>query len=173
MLKFEMLKSLKISFLFITSFLVASEPTLAVLENIVSNDTQKFSIGKYNFYCKPYGVVTLNELYANTTLGSTCKKSIETFYTKNPDLKYYSFNYLKIKQMYHIEFKKDRCIVFVQGQKNLSELLLESGLALQKPFFKDKEYGALLKNSQKRARMLRKGMWSENILRECIVELYK
>ncbi len=170
-----MLKSINIYlfYLSLASFLVATEPTLATLEKIVSNDRQKFSIKNYNFYCKPYGIVTLDELYSNATLDSTCKKSIESFYIKNPELKYYSSNFLKIKQMYHLEFKDDRCILFMQGQKSLSEFLLENGIALQKPFFKDKEYSFLFKKAQQRARILRRGMWSENILRECVVELYK
>ena len=169
---FKILNILIINILF-AGLLSAKEPTLAILENVVSNEVQKFKISQYSFYCRPYAIVTLDKLYASSSLNSICKKSIESFYIKNPEAQYFSLNKLRVKQMYHLEFKDQRCLLFAQGERTLSELLLENGLGILKPLFEDKEYSYIFKNSQQKAKSLRRGLWSENIIRECIVELYK
>lgn len=100
-----------------------------------------------------------------------CKKSIEQFYTQNPESEYFALNILKVKQMYHLEFHENSCTLFAKGEKSLSELLLENGLALVKPNFRDEIYTTIYKKAQKKARFLKKGLWSENIANECVVEL--
>jgi len=153
--------------------LIAEEPILVKLENIDSNEIQKFQIAQSSFYCKAYGVISIDTLYANSTDNSSCKKSVVAFYKKNPYSKYFAQNILKIKQMYHIEFKKNSCIVYAQGAKSYSELLLESGLAVVKPLFKDEEFSAKFKKAESRAKGAKLGMWKSNLLIECTVERYK
>ena len=169
---------LRITTIFIINILMlnslhANEPTLATLESVTSNEVQKFRINQFTFYCKPYGVVSVEELYKNITLNATCKKSIEKFYIQNPQAKYFTHSLLKPKQMYHLEFKDQECILFAKGEKTLSELLLENGYGVLKPMFEDKEYKGYFTKSQNKAKLLKKGLWGTNIIRECIAELYK
>jgi hypothetical protein len=159
--------------LFLTFSLYAKEPTTAILDNVVSNEVQQFHIGSYGFRCVPYGVLSLEKLYTNSKLTSVCQKSIYNFYKKYPNLKYYSQKILKTQQMYHIEFKNQECILYALGEKTLSELLLENGLAVRKPIFRDEEFKYLFYKAQLKAKTNKYGMWKENIINDCIVELYK
>ena len=159
--------------LLFTYSLSSKEPTMATLVNIESNDIQQFRIGDYQFNCLPYGVIGIDELHRESAFNSSCKESIKGFYDKRADLKYYTNSKLSVMQSYSIEFKNNRCIVFASGGKSLSEFLLEEGLAVRKPFFKDEEFEYYFYKSQSKAKMQRKGVWKENITRECISNIYK
>ena len=160
-------------FIVVLSILSAKEPTLAILQNINSTSLQKFSIANSNFYCEAYGVLSIDKLASNKSINPTCKKSISSFYQRHPQSKYFSQEVLKVLQMYHIEVKGDRCIVFAQGEVTLSEQLLREGLALLEPSFRDDEYEGLFKTAQLNAKVNKKGLWSESIVRDCITEIYK
>lgn len=164
-----------ISFFFIYAiscgFLYAKEPTLAILTDITTNSTQRFNLGNYTFYCTPYGVITLDELYENSKMNSKCKQSIQGFYKRHPDLKYFTMELLKIRQMYHIEFKDKECVVYAKGEVTLSEILLKEGLAVNKPKFKDEEFQYLFEKAQQSAKLSKKGIWGEKVLKDCIAEL--
>ncbi len=157
----------------LTEILYAKEPTMAILVDVKSNDIQHFKIGNNKFKCSPYGVLSVDELKRESTFNSTCRDSIKRFYKKRPDLKYYTNSKLNIMQMYSIEIKKNRCIINISGGKSLSEYLLEEGIAVRKPFLKDKEFEYYLYKSQLKAKLLKKGIWKENITRECIANIYK
>lgn len=168
----------KLSYLFFITFLAhnlvyAKEPTMAILLDITTNSTQRFNIEQYSFYCKPYGVITLEKLYNNSKADSKCKESIGNFYKKHPDLKYFTNKLLKVRQMYHLEFKDKECVLYAKGQKTLSEILLSEGLAVNKPMFKDEEFSFLFKRAQINAKLKKKGVWGEKVLKDCISELYK
>ena len=75
--------------------------------------------------------------------------------------------------MYHIEFKNQECILYALGEKTLSELLLENGLAVCKPIFRDEEFKYLFYKAQLKAKTNKYGMWKENFINDCIAELYK
>ncbi len=175
MLKFYMPKILKF-FIFVvllTQTLISQEPMMATLVSIESNDVQHFKIANNKFECKPYGVLSIDELYNNAFFNSACKKSILKFYKQRADLKYYTYMKLYVMQLYRIKFKDDRCLISVSGEKSLSEFLLEEGLAVRKPLLKDKENEYFFYRSQLNAKMLQKGVWKENITRECIANIYK
>lgn len=164
-------------FIFVTfvmqTSLYAKEPTMAILLDITTNSIQRFNIGQYNFYCTTYGVITLDKLYENSKIDSKCKKSINNFYKKNPNLEYFTLELLKVRQMYHLEFKDKECIIYAKGQRTLSEILLLEGLAINKPMFKDEEFKFLFERAQKNAKLLEKGIWGEKVLKDCIAELNK
>ncbi len=160
-------------FLSYLSSAYAKEPILAILNNIVSNETQKFSIGNYSFFCEPYGILTLEKLYKNASIDSTCRKKVQNFYIKHPDLEYFSSTILDIQQMYHIEFKGKECVLYAKGQKVLSEILLEEGLAVKQPLFDDDEYNYLFMKAQNRAKFNKIGLWEDDNLGVCINILYK
>ena len=153
--------------------LIAEEPILATLSNIPSNEIQKFKIAQNSFYCKPYGVISIDRLYANSLADSSCKKSIDNFYKINPNSRYFALNLLKIKQMYHIEFKNDSCIIYSNGGISYSETLLENGLATLKAQLKDEEFGASFKKAQERAKHSKIGIWKDDLLVNCRGEAYR
>ena len=159
-------------FIFLTS-LYATEPTLAKLVNIDSNNVQKYSIGNYTFYCRPYGVLTLDKLYDVSGLKSKCKEKIKVYYSQHPQDYYFAQNLFKRGQWYHIEFKKNTCVVYAQGQYTYSELLLEKGLAVRKPSFTDREFKASFYKAQNIAKDTNKGIWKDDITQNCIAEIYK
>lgn len=151
----------------------AKEPDMAILNNVYSNTAQLFSIGNYSFHCEPYGVITLDSLYNNKSINSSCKKSIENIYKKQPYLRYFTDELLSIKQNYHIEFNDNKCTLYVRGQITLSELLLKEGLVLLEPSFMDKEYIYVYNKAQKQAKVNKKGIWSDRTLAICISEMSK
>ncbi len=151
----------------------ANEPTLAILKSIDSNSRQSFNIQKYNFYCEPYGVKSLENMQSISESGSKCKESIESFYKKNPDLKYFTDEILKTEQLYHIEWRENRCVLYAQGEKTLSELLLENGLAVNKRTFKDEEFKFLYEKAEQNAKFLKRGMWNGTIQKDCATEINK
>lgn len=168
----------KIIYIFVLQLIIltniyAKESTLATLTNILSNELQEFRISQNSFICKPYGIVTLEKLAKNADMDSTCRKSISEFYAKNPDLEQFSFLELKVMQTYHIEFSENECILYSHGQKTYSELLLENGLAVLKPIFKDEEFKHSFFKAQQRAKIMKKGMFKEKILFNCISGLYE
>ena len=175
MLELEMLKKIIFFVIYVclTTFLNAREPFVAVLFNVVSNETQLFNSGGYDFCCKPYGILTLETLHSNSKSGSLCQKKIEIFYKKNPDLKYFTYKILNYKQRYHIEFKDKKCVLYAKGEVSLSELLLKEGLAVQKPLFKDEEFGYIFFQAQQKAKFEKKGLWNDKILESCMKELYR
>ena len=156
---------------FILSGLSANEPFLARLENATSNETQKYGIGSYTFTCKPYGVIAIEKLYNTSPKNSECRKSIERFYRKNPNLQYFAERILKYKQLYHIEIKEKTCLVYVRGEISLSELLLKNGLAINKVDFRDENFRNYFLNAQKAARLEKKGLWKEKVFENCIKNL--
>ena len=166
----------KLSSFFVLLFwgvLIANEPNLAILQSVISNDTQKFSQKMSHFICKPYGVVTLEKLYNTSAIDSLCRKSVESLYAQDPNIRYFSLRLLKPMQTYHVEFQEKSCVLYANGEKTLSELLLAEGLAFIKPAFGDDVFNAVFSKAQMAAKLSKKGLWRENILKECMVELYK
>jgi len=150
------------------TFLIAREPTLAILLNVTNNNNQTFNIGNYHFNCKSYGVISLEELQVINKDNKVCQDSIKKLYKKDIYLKYLSMNLLKLKQMYHVEFKNDECVVYSNGQKTLSEKLLEEGAVVLNSKFNDKEFRYSFQKAQTRAKYEKKGLWSENISTKCL-----
>nr|MDA3909315.1 hypothetical protein [Sulfurimonas sp.] len=149
------------------------EPTLAILNNTISNAVQEFRIGSYSFECIAYGVLTLEKMYISSKSGSICQKSIDKLYRKNPKLKDFAYRLLKEEQTYHVEIKESECVLYAKGQITLSELLLVEGLAIKKPMFKDEEFEIYFTLAQRKAKIENRGLWTEQIFNNCLEELYK
>ena len=76
-------------------------------------------------------------------------------------------------QRYSLVIKdNNRCIINVSGEKTLSEFLLEEGLAVKKPLFKDKEYSYYFYRSEQKAKENLKGVWKEKIIKDCVSYIY-
>jgi len=175
MLKYYMFKKISILVYCVVFIpvLYSNEPLLAFFDNSSSNDTQTYSVDGYNFSCSAYGVVTLERLYENATENSVCRDEIDTFYKKHPKSRYYIQSLLKYKQLYHLEIKGSKCVVYLGSQNSISELLLSKGLAILKPLFNDEEFKGGFSMAQKRAKIEKRGLWSKNIYKDCIKELSK
>jgi hypothetical protein len=171
MLEWYMFKKINILLFCVVFVLSAEEPLLVFYENGISNGVQVYSIDGYNLNCSSYGIVTLEMLYKRATDGSVCKKEIVDFYDKNPKSKFYTKSLLKYKQLYHIEIKGMECLVYLSNQQSISETLLSKGLAILKPLFDDEEFKDTFVSAQKRAKLEKRGLWSENIFKNCIKEL--
>ena len=169
-----MLKNLVIFMvLSLVSSLYAKEPFLAILKTVVSNDTQTFTLQKATFTCRPYGVVTLEELFERAKSDSECHDAIAKYYKKNVEQNYFSQMLLHPMQRYHIEMRESRCILYASGQMTLAELLLKNGLAILKPFFKDDAFRFIYRRAQQIAKEEKRGMYKDAIVSKCITELYK
>ena len=154
--------------LLITS-LNAKEPIMAILKNINSNDIQHFTLQNYSFYCQPYGVVTLEDIYRSSKASDICKQKVIKFYIKNPKSKYFSQTLLKLFQMYHVEFKDEKCILYANGRKTLSEALIENGLAVKKPYLKDEIFKYIFDEAQRRASYHKRGLFKDEVLKNCMI----
>lgn len=153
--------------------LMAKEPFIAILKNVVTNDIQEFRYGTTSFTCLPYGVIAIDEIYRKADDDSVCKKSIASFYKKRVDLKYYSLIKLSIKQSYSLKRKENsRCALNIAGEKTLSEFLLDEGLAVKKPFFEDKEYNFYFHKAEQKAKQNKEGIWKTNIAKDCVAYIY-
>jgi len=163
-------KIITLFFLHVCIFLdlQALEPTLAELRSVLSNGMQQLSIHNVKFYCQPYGVVTLEELYNNANTPQECKDFVQKIYREDPTLQYYSERTLKKRQLYHLRFAKSRCILYAQGKYTLSELLLKNGLAFIEDGFNDKEFRYAYQKAQKAARFSKRGIWNYEEASSCI-----
>ena len=148
-------------------YLEAKEPNLAILKNIYSNDFQRFNIKNSSFTCKPYGVLTLEQIYKKSKKDSICRKGIEKFYVQNKNLRYYTQSLLKVGQTYHIEFKNNKCIIYAQGQTTLSQILISKGLGVKRLRSKDEEFDEIFSSTEKSAKMRKIGLWKSDIRRNC------
>jgi hypothetical protein len=166
-----MFRKIIFSFFFL-QILCAKEPSLVFFENAVSNAIQIYSKDGYRFECKAYGIISLEEFYQNAKENSVCRKEIVDFYEKSPKLRDFISSSLHYKQLYHIDMKSEGCISYVDAQRSVSEILLSEGLAIVKPLFQDEELKTTFERSQRKAKIEKRGLWSENIFKDCIKELY-
>ena len=176
MLKSHMLKKIQIllSSLLLSFSLDAKEPLLGKLTSVNSNEMQSFNISKLNLTCSPYGVLTLERLYEISADNLVCREMIISIYAKYPDLRYFAQRLLKVQQRYHIRPKEGaECVLYAKGQMTLSELLLAEGLGLVKPNFDDEEFRDDFNVAQRRARLDKKGLWTEDIFEICAAKLYE
>jgi hypothetical protein len=127
----------------------------------------------YEFVCRPYGVVTLEELYYKADNNSSCQKNIQNFFKKNPLEGYFSENLLKLRQLYHTEFRNTKCILYAKGKLSLSELILKNGLGLKEPNFDDKEFNHLFRNAQAYAKQNKIGLFEDGLIEPSCIEFLK
>jgi hypothetical protein len=163
-------KILAMFFIFFLSFVDAKEPFLAMLKEVYTNDLQTFGYKESSFVCKPYGVLTLEELYEQSGSTPACKRAIDEFYIQHPSLKYLAEIKLHKGQLYHILFRKEECIIYLKGQMSYSELLLQKGVAMKNRDFNDKEFRSVFYDAQESARIEKKGLWGSDIFGKCASE---
>lgn len=161
-----------IIYFFLSSLLLAREPVMAILENVISNEQQQFKVNNFRFICTPYGIFTLEELYRNAQNNGRCQRLIYDFYEKNIEAQYYAQKKLSVMQSYSIVIKNKKCVINIDGEKSYSEFLLEEGLAIKKPVRLDREYDYIFYKSQREAKASRIGLWNLNISKACMSSIF-
>lgn len=147
--------------------LIAEEPILGTLTGIENNRYLNFRIEQIAYRCQPYGVETLEELSQNNVFASKCRDVIDSFYQAHPESYHFAQNRLRRYQRYHLEIRRNSCIIYAMGMRSYAELLLEEGLALQKPSENDEILQYRFRHAQEMARSGKKGVWSETKWSKC------
>ncbi len=142
-----------------------AEPILGILKTVHNNNMFEFSINSNRFRCKNYGIIMIDEV---NNLENTCKKRLIDFKIEHPQYSYFSQMHLKRYQQYHLNIIDGKCILYSQGRKSLSELLLENGLAIRDSKEKNSLLEYKFKRAQFRAKKEKKGIYSDSVLRSCI-----
>ncbi|QOP41563.1 hypothetical protein [Sulfurimonas marina] len=151
----------------------AKEPTMMMVKRGINNSLQEFQIAPYySFVCKPYGVVTLDEVLNSKETDKECKNTLQKFYIQNPRLYNLYRRYLKRKSFYHVEYLDKSCLVHAKGELTFSEILLQNGIALIDKGFKDEIYNARFKSAQKSAETWKRGMFSDQKVLSCMKRFY-
>lgn len=166
----SLINTLKIWFFIIPLFtLDAKEPVMLMLKNNISNGLQEFKVlPHYSFRCKPYGIVTLDELLNSKKLNKQCQKTLERFYVQHPDLYNLHSRYLHTRSFYHVEYEEKSCIIYAKGLLTYSEILLKNGVAYMKKDLKHKVLKPRFQLSQEGAQIGEKGIFSDPDVVNCI-----
>lgn len=154
--------------------LQAQEPAIFMLHDIYDNTIQRFSLqNKTSLMCKPYGVRTLDEIFQAKKTSEFCRKKMQNFYEHHPKARFFVHTVMRERAFYHVETKKDgRCIVSVRGLRSYSEMLLNDGLAVVEKQFRDKEFRYRFEDAVKAAKSLKKGIYSDNAVFQCVLSNY-
>ena len=162
-------------FLFVCALsLYAKEPNVMLLESIYANDSLLFRSKNSYVLCRPYGVWTLDRVIRRKDRPNTvCEKALEEFILHNPKLHNFLTFKMHVEQGYRVEFKKGECIVYLGSKKTLSETLLQAGLAIEEPNFKDEEFRYRFYQALRAAKRNKRGIWSDAKMRSCMSEFFK
>lgn len=148
--------------------------TMATLEKIPSNTLLGFQTNNHRFYCQQYGIYDLDSFTQQKKVEPYCINGVKRIQKKYPLMQYFGQKHLKIYQNYHIVFFKESCQLFSDGPKSYAEVLVENGLAVVKPKFKNRDYYYyLLQKAQTRAKINKIGIWEVFGMNECVQSLYK
>lgn len=168
----SLMKSLTILFLIIPSFtLEAKENLIAQLINIKNNSSLNYQKTEFTFLCEPYGLLSVDQVLSDEKSNNHCKNSVKKFYQNHLELEYLAYEYLKVKQFYHLKFKNKQCLIYAQGLKTYSEILLQEGLALLSKGFKDEEFLYEFQKAQEGAKLNKKGIYSDKEVLDCVNSL--
>ena len=160
--------------LFIVSVLMADDKfNLAFIQGISKNGEAYLRVNNTIFECKTYGVLSLNELSNRKEFSSSCERELILYFKKHPQDLYFPYRHLHIEQKYHYEFIGKGCLLYSSGQVTYSEVLLKKGLAVMLPLFKHDIWKYRHQMLQDFAKQEKKGIWENNIISECIAELYE
>jgi endonuclease YncB( thermonuclease family) len=83
------------------------------------------------------------------------------------------YDLLATEQSYHYEIRDNECILYARGKKTLSEILIDKGLAMKKPFLKDDEFFGSFYRAESYAKRNKLGMWNGRVMIDCAGQLYK
>ena len=145
----------------------ATEPILVQVTTIVSNEIQKVQANNFSFYSIPYGILGVSNILNENQDNQNCQQSLQELYLQNPKLKYFSQYLLQRNQLYHVEIKNQKTLLYAKGDKTLSLLLLENGLAIVENNFRDEEFKFSFMRAQKQAKKSKKGIWKKKIIQNC------
>lgn len=169
------MKKIIFAFVVLLSHLYSEEPQLSQYMQSIDNSDIIFKYQQNQFHCYPYGVFTFEKLLENKKAIAECKESVKKFYKKVPQAKSFARVHYELYQFYHLEKMKNQCIIYSNGTKSYSEVLLENGYALLDQNLNDEVWKFKFYRAQKRAEILKKGVWKEEyfLLKECLKNIYE
>ncbi len=159
-----------ISVLLMFVFTLQSSETGLLLE-IKNNSVFYFSVDNKKNICITYGVVTFEMLSYKSQNNELCKNELLNYFDKYPKDENFAENHFYLQQQYVFEKKDNACIIYVSGKKSYSELLLEEGLAIVPVSFKDEIFEFKYRRIENQAKIDKKGLWNNPILRNCISQV--
>jgi hypothetical protein len=158
---------------FLAYGLFAQPFVIAKLNAVPSNSLQIFTLHAQEISCVPYGVLTLGMIRKYRKINSVCREKIDRYISQHPNRSFFASMHLYLKAYYTLKLHPKGCLLYARGQKSLSEMLLEEGLAVIAPGFSDEEFLALFQRAQNRAKYAKRGVWSTDTLEICALGLYK
>jgi len=141
-----------------------------ILQHAPNNGYFYFSINNNLSVCKPYGVVTLHEIFSDQNSTQRCRKAIESYFKHNPKDYYFAAYHIHLQQMYHLTFKDNECVIYSHGNISYARELLQAGLAKVRKGFGDILLRNRYKKEEEGAKFLKKGMFHSNIPLNCRME---
>ncbi|MEA3522954.1 MAG: thermonuclease family protein [Campylobacterota bacterium] len=149
--------------------LKASE--IGLLLEVKNNSLFYFSIKNTEHLCVPYAIVTFEMLLHKSQKNTICHQSLLKYYENFPQDKFFAQGHFHRQQQYILEKKKGYCIIHAQGKKSYAALLLKKGLAIVPIHFKDKHIEFKYRRIENQAKIEKKGLWKDPILRNCIRQI--
>ncbi len=150
-------------------FLKASE--IGLLLEVKNNSLLYFSIENRKHLCTPYGITTFDVLQYKSKDNELCQKALLEYYDKHPQDKNFAKKHFHTQQLYNMKKKKSSCIIYAEGKKSYSALLLEKGLAIVPIHFKDKVFENKYRKIENQAKITKKGLWKNPVLRNCMAQI--
>lgn len=147
----------------------ASQPGL--LLEVKNNSLLYFSVNNRDELCVPYGVITFEMLRHKSHDSILCQKRLNHYFEMHPKDAYLAKEHFHLQQLYPIEKRDDRCMIYAQGKKRYAQILLEKGLATVPVDFEDKSVAVQYRRIQKEAQREKRGLWSDAVLQNCMMQL--
>jgi hypothetical protein len=144
---------------------------LGLLLKVENNSVFYFSSNNRQNICIAYAIVSFDMLFNASKNNELCRKTLLQYYKKHPKEKNFAKNYFHINQQYAFERKDSSCIIYAQGKRSYAELLLKNGMAIVAKGFRDEVIKFKYKRIENQAKIEKKGLWDNPILRNCISQI--
>jgi len=161
---------MRFSFLILSFILSCHALQIGLLLEVKNNSLLYFSVNNQDELCVPYGVVTFEMLRHKNHDATLCQKRLNHYFEMHPKDAFLAREHFHLQQQYHIEKRDDRCMIYAQGKKRYAQILLEKGLAIVPVDFEDKSVAVQYRRIQSEAQREKKGLWSDAILRNCMMQ---
>ncbi len=144
-----------------------------LLDTVYANDSYLFRFKEARYFCRPYGVWTIDKVIRNNHITSVCKKALDEFVLHNPKLHYYAWYTMHREEGYRVEFRNNECIIYLGSKETFSEALLKAGIAIEQSRLRDEEFRYRFYQAVQAAKMSKRGIWSDTKLQRCMSEFFK
>lgn len=141
---------------------------IGLLVSIDSNSQLNLLHRNTSVQCKPFGVITLDQMSINSVTPKECQEKVENFYRSYPHERDFAKENLHFQQSYHFELLNKDCIMYANATESYSEMLLRYGLAIRNPRFDNAEWNGKLKRAEESSMRKNSGLHNTEIKKFCI-----